>query len=80
MGRTGSGETSSHPGMSLSVYVTSKWMPLRGSCTNGLKAYEQGQGWKQKFVNYQQMYGYYNQGPADATPKEREKGRERVQD
>lgn len=21
----------------------SKWMPLRGSCTNGLKAYEQGQ-------------------------------------
>lgn len=46
MGRTGSGETSSHPGMSLRVYVTSKWMPLRGSCTNGLKAYEQGQGWK----------------------------------
>lgn len=37
---------SSHPEMSLRVYVTSKWMPLRGSCTNGLKAYEQGQGWK----------------------------------
>lgn len=45
MGRTGSGDKFP-PGMSLRVYVTSKWMPLRGSCTNGLKAYEQGQGWK----------------------------------
>ena len=47
-GRTGlGGLRSSRSGMvSLSVYVTSKWICLRDSCTNGLKAYEQGQGWK----------------------------------